>query len=114
MRHIKDILRDSCDELTYIVAETYGEEAKKETRQAAITARKDIATALEREQSRLDKLKRRSVDEKYDAIIEEGLVSEKEVQLCTSICGYNPETVDAIVYARSGYNSFEQYFSRDV
>lgn len=44
----------------------------------------------------------------YNFITENDIATEKEVNLVTDISGYSENTFLAIVYARTGYRSYEQ------
>ncbi|HHX67499.1 MAG TPA: hypothetical protein GX708_05510 [Gallicola sp.] len=44
----------------------------------------------------------------WDSIIELGIATEKELELITSINGYNIETLNDVIYARTGYRNIEQ------
>lgn len=44
----------------------------------------------------------------YNFITENDIATEKEVNLVTDISGYSESTFLAIVYARTGYRSYEQ------
>lgn len=44
----------------------------------------------------------------YNLLLEMG-VSEETLQLITSINGYNMETLRDILYAKFGYNDFEEF-----
>lgn len=44
----------------------------------------------------------------YNFIIENNIATGKEVNLVTDISGYSENTFLAIVYARTGYRSYEQ------
>lgn len=44
----------------------------------------------------------------YNFIIENNIATVKEVNLVTDISGYSESTFLAIVYARTGYRSYEQ------
>ena len=46
-------------------------------------------------------------DMAWDALIDLG-VSEQTLQIVTSINGYSQETLTDILYAHTGYNSFDQ------
>lgn len=41
-------------------------------------------------------------------LIENGIATEEEITLVTKINGYTRETLNDILYARTGYRSFEQ------
>ena len=45
----------------------------------------------------------------YNFIVELEIATEQEIDLVTSIVGYNVETLNDIIYARSGYHDMEQY-----
>ena len=45
----------------------------------------------------------------YDFIVKYEIATEQEIDLVTSINGYNVETLNDIIYARSGYHDMEQY-----
>ena len=49
------------------------------------------------------------LDELWDLIIEYGIANESELQLVTCINGYNEETLNDVIYARTGFRSIEQY-----
>jgi hypothetical protein len=48
-------------------------------------------------------------DEYWGLLIEYGIATEDELQLITDINGYSEETLDDVLYARTGYRSWEQY-----
>lgn len=45
----------------------------------------------------------------WDYIIENHIATEEELQLVTSINGYNAESLNSVIYARTGYRSAEQH-----
>lgn len=45
----------------------------------------------------------------YDKIVEYGIATDKEIDLVTSINGWNEEAMNDIIYCRTGYRSIEQY-----
>lgn len=45
----------------------------------------------------------------WDAIIENGIATEDELQLVTDIIGYTLDTLNDVIYARTGYRSIEDY-----
>lgn len=49
------------------------------------------------------------LDELWDKYIEYGICSEETLRVVTSINGYNEETMNDILYATTGYRSWEQY-----
>ena len=49
------------------------------------------------------------LDEQFNYLIENGICTEDEMKLVTSINGYNEESVNDILYVREGYRDMEQY-----
>ena len=49
------------------------------------------------------------LNEMYDEMIERGVCTFKEIELVTSINGYNEGALNDIVYVRTGYNTLDQY-----
>jgi len=47
-------------------------------------------------------------NETFDEIIERGIATESEIQLVCCIKGNNIETLNDIIYARTGYRDLEQ------
>lgn len=45
----------------------------------------------------------------WDNIIEYGIATEEELQLITSINGYNETTLNDVVYVRTGYHTIDDY-----
>ena len=41
-------------------------------------------------------------------LVEAGIATESELRLVTCIIGYSVETLDKVLYARTGYRSIEQ------
>ena len=50
-----------------------------------------------------------NVEKIWDDIIELGIATEDELQLITSINGYNIEALNDVIYTRTGYRNIEQY-----
>lgn len=48
-------------------------------------------------------------DEFFDFLVEYGIATEDEIRLVTYINGYNEETLNDILYARTGNRSVEQF-----
>ena len=48
------------------------------------------------------------VIEIYDFIIEGCIATEDEISLVTSINGYNEDSLNSILYSRTGYRDMEQ------
>ena len=44
----------------------------------------------------------------YDYLLETGVCTEDELSLVTSIMGTNIDTLEAVLYSRTGYRSLEQ------
>ena len=49
------------------------------------------------------------LNEQFNYLIENGICTEDEMKLVTSINGYNEESVNDILYVRTGYRDMEQY-----
>ena len=45
----------------------------------------------------------------YDLIIDAGIATEKEISLVTSINGYSVDTLNSILYSRTGYRNWTQF-----
>ena len=48
-------------------------------------------------------------DEFFDFLVEYGIATEDEIRLVTDINGYNEETLNDILYVRTGNRSVEQF-----
>ena len=46
----------------------------------------------------------------WDFIIENEIVSEKELQMATDVGGYNMETLNYVIYSRTGYHDIPQLY----
>lgn len=51
-----------------------------------------------------------NVDEAYNFMLTNEIVSEETLNVITSINGYNIDTLNDVLYCRSGYHNFEQLF----
>ena len=49
----------------------------------------------------------------WDAIIEYGIATEEELELVTAINGYNSDTLDDVIYVRTGYRNIEQLLEEE-
>jgi hypothetical protein len=49
------------------------------------------------------------LNEMYDTILELELCTVEELELVTSINGFNEQAMNDIVYVREGYNTLDQY-----
>lgn len=49
------------------------------------------------------------INELYENIIEYGIATEEELQLVTDVAGYSFNTLNDVIYSRTGYNDWEQY-----
>lgn len=50
----------------------------------------------------------------WTLIVEYGIATEAEIDLVTDICGYNENTLNNIIYARTGYRNIKQYEDYEV
>lgn len=48
------------------------------------------------------------LNEYFDKLVEYNIATMQEIQLVVNICGWNKETLDSILYARTGFNSWDQ------
>jgi len=53
-------------------------------------------------------MKEYTIEQAWDALIDQGIATETELHLITTINGYNMESLSAVLYARTAYRSFEQ------
>ena len=44
----------------------------------------------------------------WDYLVEQGIATEEELELVTNINGYSVETLNDVIYARTGYHDVEQ------
>ena len=49
-----------------------------------------------------------NTDTIWDAIIEYGIATAEELELVTAINGYNSDTLNDVIYIRTGYRNIEQ------
>ena len=49
-----------------------------------------------------------SADQLWDYLLESGIASEETLQVVSNINGYSVETMESILYAVTGYRSFDQ------
>ena len=49
----------------------------------------------------------------WDAIIEYGIATKEELSLVTAIDGYNKDTLNNVIYVRTGYNDIEQLLEEE-
>lgn len=44
----------------------------------------------------------------WEYLVDFDLATEEELKLVTDICGYSVESLESVIYSRTGFNSFEQ------
>lgn len=49
------------------------------------------------------------LEEIWEYLVEMEIATEEELSLVTDINGYNEETLNDVIYARTGYHDIEQY-----
>ncbi len=49
------------------------------------------------------------INKYWDWLVDNYIATENELQLVTSINGYSTETLDDILFVRTGYRSIEQF-----
>ena len=47
-------------------------------------------------------------------LVEVGIATESELRLVTRIIGYSVETLDKVLYVRTGYRSIEQFIEQFI
>ena len=50
----------------------------------------------------------------WDYIVENGIATEDELRLVTSINGTNEDSLNSVLYSRTGYRSMEQIIEMEV
>lgn len=50
----------------------------------------------------------------WDNILAYGIATEEELQLITSINGYNETTLNDVVYVRTGYHTIDEYIRCEI
>jgi len=55
-----------------------------------------------------------TTDKYFDNLTEYGIATAEEIQLVTNINGYTTEQLDNILYARTGYRSWEQFIEAEA
>ena len=50
----------------------------------------------------------KTINEVWDLLIEYGVATQEELELITCINGYNMDTMNSVIYARTGYQNIEQ------
>lgn len=50
-----------------------------------------------------------TVEQIWETIVEYGIATDEELGLVTNICGYNVDTLNDVIYARTGYRDIEQF-----
>ena len=53
-------------------------------------------------------MKEYTIEQAWDALIDQGIATEAELQLVTTINGQSMESLESVLFARVGYRSFEQ------
>ena len=54
------------------------------------------------------KIMDKKVDEVWNLLIEYGVATQEELELITCINGYTIDTLNDVIYARTGYQNIEQ------
>jgi hypothetical protein len=49
-----------------------------------------------------------NISDIWDYIIDNGLASEEALRLVTNINGYNEDTLNDVIYSKTGYRDLEQ------
>lgn len=51
-----------------------------------------------------------NTEQMWDLLLENDIATEDELQLVTSINGYNEEALTDILYVRTGYKDFDEFW----
>lgn len=54
-----------------------------------------------------------TIDGAWDYLLERGIATYEELQLITHINGYNMESLNSVVYARTEFNDVEQLINAE-
>lgn len=54
------------------------------------------------------KMKENEIEKIWDYLVESEIATEEELNLITCINGYSVETLNDVIYARTGYRSLDQ------
>ena len=54
-----------------------------------------------------------TLDGYWNDLVNIGIATEEELQLVTDINGYSKETLDDVLYVRTGYRDWEQYIEEE-
>lgn len=55
-----------------------------------------------------------SLDDYFDLLVEYGIATEEEIKLVININGYTGETLNDILFARTGYRNWEQFAEAEL
>lgn len=55
-----------------------------------------------------------TTDELWDKLIDHNIANEEELKLITQMNGYNEDTLNGVLYARTAYKSIEQFEEAEV
>lgn len=58
-------------------------------------------------------IEQENVDHAWNFIVNEGIATDKELQLVTYINGYNWEALMSVLEVRTGYHDLEQYLEME-
>lgn len=50
----------------------------------------------------------RNIEHVWETLVDMGIATDEELQLVTSINGYNIDTLNDVIYVRTGYHDIEQ------
>lgn len=54
------------------------------------------------------------LDDYFDLLVEYGIATKEEIRLVISINGYTGQTLDDILYVRTGYRNWEQFAEAEL
>ncbi len=56
----------------------------------------------------------KNLEEIWEEIIEFGIATNEEIELITCINGYSLDTLNSIIYTRTGYRTIDQYKEYEI
>lgn len=68
---------------------------------------------LENKERGKEKMKENEIEKIWDYLVESEIATEEELELITCINGYSVETLNDVIYARTGYRSLDQLIDNE-
>lgn len=55
-----------------------------------------------------------TLEEKYDMLVELGVVTQSELSLVCAILGYNESMINKIIFVCTGYQTYEDWWAEEI